>query len=278
MEVIKSTKLGVLVFREVPTSVAKPMIVENHYSGKWNTSFGKVNVGVFRDDMLLGVAVFGNLMNPNSWRKIADVGPDGVLELNRLWISDELGHNAETLLLGASWRILRSEHPHVKAVQSFADGRLGVGTIYKASNFRYYGFSESLFFEDTETGEVFHKVPLENTKRPKGFLGKNRRYLDGKLRPFKVKTYRYIYPLYRNTKILLDERPYPEYEKGERTVEFAHPNSLVARLAVMYRAVGDSVYASKCEALVTQEDLEKAKNNPSVMLFLSKGKEVHVEP
>lgn len=278
MEVIKTTKLGVLVFREVPTAVAKPMIIENHYSGKWNTSFGKVNVGVFRDGELLGVAVFGNLMNPNSWRKIADVGRDGVLELNRLWISDELGHNAETLLLGASWRILRAEHPHVKVVQSFADGRLGVGTIYKASNFRYYGFSESLFFEDVETGEVFHKVPLENTKRPKGFLGKNKRYLDGKLRPFRVKTYRYIYPLYRNTKILLDEKPYPEYEKGERTVEFTHPKSLIARLAVMYRAVGDSAYADKCEKLVTPEELEKAKNNPSVEMFLRTIKEDTNEP
>lgn len=189
--------MGLLKIKEIEYNIAKKIIIENHYSKKWNTSFGKINIGIFRDNRLLGVAVFGNLMNPKSYSSISDLGKDSVIELNRLWIDDELGHNAETILLGACWKIIKSNYPNIKFVQSFADGRLGCGTIYKASNFRYYGYTESLFFEDVRTGEVFHKVPLENTNRPLGFLGKNILYLDKNLKSFKVKTYKYIYPLYK---------------------------------------------------------------------------------
>ena len=57
-----------------------------------------------------------------------------------MWIDDTLGKNAESVLIAASLKLLRKADPNIVAVQSFADGRLGCGTIYKASNFRYYGF------------------------------------------------------------------------------------------------------------------------------------------
>lgn len=72
--------------------------------------------------------------------------PDGMIKLN-------------TKLLSASWKIIKTNYPKVKAVQSFADGRLGCGTIYKASNFKYYGYTESVFYEDLKTGETHHEVP-----------------------------------------------------------------------------------------------------------------------
>lgn len=252
MEITKVSKnLGTLTIKEVEYNIAKDIIVKNHYSKKWNTSFGKINIGIFKNDKLLGVAVFGNLMNPNSHNKITDLGRSSVIELNRLWIDDELGHNAETILLGASFKIIKHSYPHIKFVQSFADGRLGCGTIYKASNFKYYGYSKSLFFEDIETGEVFHKVPLENTKRPQGFLVKNKKYLENKLKPFYVKTYRYIYPLDRKENCKLEEQEYPKYEKGIIETTFKHPNSLLSRLYIMYNEIGEYTLRDKCYRLIT---------------------------
>src|SRR5699024_9312061 len=161
------------------------MIIKNHYSKKWNTPFGTFNVGVYKDGVLKGVAVYGNLMNSKAYKNISNHGPGSVIELNRMWIDDELGHNAETLLISSSIKILKKVRPDVKYIQSFADGRLGCGTIYKAANFDYYGYTKSrlgcgtiykaanfdyygytksLFFKDELTGEVFHKVPIENTK------------------------------------------------------------------------------------------------------------------
>lgn len=277
VEVVKeSHKLGTLVIKEVSFPVAKEMIIKNHYSKKWNTSFGKINVGVFKDDVLLGVAVFGNLMNPNSYKNITDLERDSVVELNRLWISDELGHNAETILISSSFKIIKQEHPEIRFVQSFADGRLGVGTIYKAANFKYFGYTESLFYKDIDTGEVYHKVPLENTKRPLGFLGKNVRFLFGKLTPFRVKTYRYIYPLYKRDKIKLKEKSYPQYEKGIMESNYHHPNVLVSRLKIMYNMLNEIQLEKMCEVYMenngaNQIDIfeldKKNLNNNSVIWF-----------
>ncbi|MEX1427402.1 hypothetical protein [Enterococcus sp. GC40] len=244
--ITKQTKhMGTLVFREVDRRTAKEMIVKNHYSHKWNTPFGQVNIGVFKEERLLGVAVFGFMMNPNSYKSIANIDKNEIIELNRLWIDDELGHNAETIMLGACWKILRADYPHIKLVQSFADGRLGCGTIYKAANFKYYGYHKTLFFHNEADGTALHKVPLENTSSATGFLQRNKDYLDGNLKPFRVKTYRYIYPL-QKCEIYLKEQPYPEYDKGEIPVpDYRHSVSLLARLWIMYNANYEHDYADK---------------------------------
>lgn len=276
-EITKISKnLGTLVMRKIEFQVAKDMIVKNHYSKKWNTSFGKINIGMFKENKLLGVAVFGNLMNTKSYKNISDYGKNSVLELNRLWIDDELGKNAETILISSSFKIIKIDFPNVRFIQSFADGRLGCGTIYKASNFKYFGYEETLFFEDLETGEVFHKIPLENTNRPLGFLGKNAKYLNGKLKPFKVKTYKYIYPLYKSDKIKLKEQCYPKYDKGIIRTNYKHPKSLLARLVIMYNEIGldklsekalQEIKASGISDVEIKELIENQLKNKSIIWF-----------
>lgn len=276
-EITKISKnLGTLVMRKIEFQVAKDMIVKNHYSKKWNTSFGKINIGMFKENKLLGVTVFGNLMNTKSYKNISDYGKNSVLELNRLWIDDELGKNAETILISSSFKIIKIDFPNVRFIQSFADGRLGCGTIYKASNFKYFGYEETLFFEDLETGEVFHKIPLENTNRPLGFLGKNAKYLNGKLKPFKVKTYKYIYPLYKSDKIKLKEQCYPKYDKGIIRTNYKHPKSLLARLVIMYNEIGldklsekalQEIKASGISDVEIKELIENQLKNKSIIWF-----------
>lgn len=277
MEILKNSKInGELVIKEIPYDLSKKMILENHYSKKWNTSFGKLNFGIFRNKKLLGCAVFGNLMNPKSYKSITDMGEESLIELNRLWVDDCLLKNTETIFLSSCFKIIRNKYPQIKYVQSFADGRLGCGTIYKAANFKYYGVSESLFFEDKETKETFHRIPLENTKRPYGFLYKNRKYIDNKLIPFKVKTYRYIYSLTKNNDIKLTEMPYPKYNKGYEIVDYKHPIGLMIRLYLMYNDINDTEYANKCKKFIKEQinenvdikkEIEKQKNNESYKWF-----------
>ena len=114
------------------------MIVTHHYSHKWNDGgFGVYNIGIYKveePDRCLGVAVFGYMKNPKG-KIFTHPNPDAwVCELNRLWISDELGKNAETILISCSIKIIQKIDRNVVAIQSFADGRLGCGTIYKAAN------------------------------------------------------------------------------------------------------------------------------------------------
>lgn len=231
-EIRKETKnLGTLIIKLVDKQVAKEIIIKNHYSHKWNDGgFGKFNVGVFREeqpDTCLGVAVYGYMKNPNA-KIFSHPNPNAwMCELNRMWIDDCLGHNAETLLIGASLRLLRKSDSNLVAVQSFADGRLGCGTIYKASNFKYFGYHYTRFHENVRTGEVLHEQILTNTTSVSGYLRSNIAYILGDLKSFEVKTYRYIYPLCKHFKYKTAERPYPEYEKGIKPVEWVRNTTKV---------------------------------------------------
>ena len=200
MQVLKETSaLGRLIIKPVDKALAKELIVANHYSHKWNEGgFGKYNFGIFRaeaPDDCLGVAVYGYMKNPKA-KLFTHPNPNAwMCELNRMWIDDTLGKNAESILIAASIKLLRKLAPDCVAVQSFADGRLGCGTIYKAANFRYYGFHYTKFLRNRRTGEITHEQILTNTTSPSAYLRSNITYLIGDLEVFQVKTYRYIYPL-----------------------------------------------------------------------------------
>lgn len=215
----KTSSLGDLIMKPVPKDVAREMIVKNHYSHKWNEGgFGRFNIGIFRatePENCLGVAVYGLMKNPNA-KIFAHPNPDAwMVELNRLWISDDLGKNAETVLIAGSIKLVKRMDKNIVAVQSFADGRLGCGTIYKAANFKYYGFHKTIFVRNKKTGEVVHQQILTNSTSTYGYVKNNITYLLGDFETFKVKTYRYIYPLCRHFKFRLPEAPvYPEYQKG----------------------------------------------------------------
>lgn len=225
MEIKKETKnLGTLIIKHINKDIAKQLIIENHYSHKWNNaSFGKFNYGIFREekpDTCLGVASYGYMKNLNA-NIFSHPNPKGwMCELNRMWIDDCLGYNSETILIGASLRLLRKTDPNIVAVQSFADGRLGCGTIYKASNFKYYGYHYTRFVENTRTGEILHEQNLTNTTNTRGYLRANMAYLIGDLKTFEVKTYRYIYPFSKHFRFKHPEKPYPEYDKGLTPVDW----------------------------------------------------------
>lgn len=214
----KTSSLGNLIIKEVPKALAKELIVENHYSHKWNdASFGKYNYGIFREDdpeRCLGVAVYGYIKNFHA-KIFTHPNPDAwMCELNRMWISDELGHNAETVLIAASIKLLRKADTNLVAVQSFADGRLGCGTIYKAANFKYYGYHLSRFLRNRRSNEVVHEQIFTNSTSPSAYIRSNVGFLLGDFEVLQVRTYRYIYPLCPKFKFCKPEQPYPEYNKG----------------------------------------------------------------
>lgn len=219
-----------LEIRLIDFDIAKDVIINNHYSHKWNTAFGVENYGIICDNQLLGVAVYGNPMNPASWPSISDVEPAACLELNRLWVDDALIKNTETWFLKRSMALLKEKG--YRLIQSFADGRLGVGTIYQAANFTYHGFHTSLFHVDEETGETFHDVPFANTKRPATMVNRNILHAYGRLTTHEVKTYRYLFGLDRKARksIKLTTQPYPKERDGLRElVDYEPPMNQIIR-------------------------------------------------
>lgn len=218
--VVQSSRMGNLVIKRVSKPLAKEMIIKNHYSHKWNNaSFGLFNYGIFRENKeeekdCLGVAVYGYMKNINA-KIFNHPNPKALmLELNRMWISDVLGMNAETILISRSLKLLREDSPNCVAVQSFADGRLGCGTIYKASNFRYYGKHQTIFLKNKRTGEITHQQNLTNSTSRSIYVRENVAFLLKDFEIFKVDTYRYIYPFCKRFKFKTAEKPYPPYNKG----------------------------------------------------------------
>jgi hypothetical protein len=223
----------------VDKATAKEMIVANHYSHKWHGHFGTVNLGIFRGETLLGVAVYGYPMNPASWGSIADIDPLKCLELNRLWIDDCLGTNTETWLLAQSFTVLRANG--YRLIQSFSDGRLGVGTIYQAANFTFHGFHTSMFHEDIVTGSVAHGTQFNNSQNSKRMVSSNILLARGQLRTFQTRTYRYLYPLDRGARrqIKMASMPYPKERAGAPTIDgYIPPTGQVARAIALANAMG----------------------------------------
>ncbi|WP_034752758.1 Mom family adenine methylcarbamoylation protein [Chryseobacterium daeguense] len=218
---INSKNLGELVIKLISKEKAKELIVNNHYSKKWNNpSFGLYSFGIFEagkeeENDCLGVASYGYMKNlkakifyhpnPEAW----------MIELNRMWISDKLGKNAESILIAHSLKMLKRLNKNIVAVQSFADGRLGCGTIYKASNFKYFGKHQTIFLKNKLTGEITHQQNLTNSTSKTRFIRDNIAYLLGDFETFKVDTYRYIFPLCKRFQFKSPQQPYPAYNKGQ---------------------------------------------------------------
>lgn len=229
-----------LEVRRVDYETTKKLCLERHYSHKWNTAFGKANYGVYKDGRLLGVASYGYPMNPKSWPSLTTIPPEQCLELNRLWIDDELGANTETWLLGKSFRMLKEDG--FRLIQSFADGRLGVGTIYQAANFSYHGYHDTLFHRHGETGVVYHDVTFNNTENVAPMLLRNEFFVQGQLTTFNVRTFRYLYPLDRHARktIIPAAQPYPKLRTGEMTVpDYRPPVGQMARCYVLAEITDD---------------------------------------
>lgn len=264
-----------MIVRPISTADAKAIVLPNHYSGKWNGHFGTAgNFGVFDGDRLVGAAVYGHLMNPDSYRSIADVERGQVIELNRLWIDDCLGANTESQVISQSLKWFR-HNTDVQIVQSFADGRLGCGTIYKATNFKYYGKIQTMFVRHNQTGEVLHGAPLSNTARPLGMLRGNEWFIDGVATAFLTNTYRYAYLLTNRAKrtMRLIEQPYPKYSKGEITIPgYEPPLAVVARCVVLCDYREDSRYEkfsaylhNRCSPVEYLKLIDEARRNKTII-------------
>jgi len=95
-------------------------------------------VGLYRDEQPIGVITFGAPASRHVQIGACRAWPDIVIELNRLWVSDDMPHNTETWFIA---RALRDMPPRI--VVSYADTAAGhIGYVYRAANFRYAGWTD----------------------------------------------------------------------------------------------------------------------------------------
>jgi hypothetical protein len=141
--------------KEIDRKQANKIIIANHYSKKiYNGTY--INLGVFIDGLLLGVLQYGYAMNPASCASVVKgTEMNQYLELNRMWLDDKAIRNSESKAISYSIKYIKKKFKTVKWIQSFADERCGgLGIVYQACSFRFYGEHTSSFWE--LDGETFH--------------------------------------------------------------------------------------------------------------------------
>lgn len=174
-----------LSVRPISKSIAKDIIVNNHYSHLWT----KVSyaLGLFYDsddehsffsgvnEQLIGVICYGDPIGRLTGQSISELlERTEVLELVRLFVYDGYGANVESWFISKSFEWLRQNASHIKALISYSDPKEGhAGTIYQATNWIYQGnklrFNDSWSFKFTEDGEWQHGrtiFPYYGTNNP----------------------------------------------------------------------------------------------------------------
>jgi len=133
--------------KKISPSLANDMVEKNHYlhrKAQASYAFGLYekdgdNQGLFPTDKLVGCIIYGLPASPNVCRGIC--GQDyfsDVIELTRLWISDDVGKNGESYLIGNTIKMIDE-----KIIISYSEPDFGhVGTVYQATNWIYTGLTE----------------------------------------------------------------------------------------------------------------------------------------
>jgi len=136
---------------------ARDFIKEHHYARTCPTTT-KYALGLYRDDRLVGVGVWGYGVRPKHTikRMFPSLDTKDYLELNRLCLLDECPKNSESWFIARMVEWVRKEHPEILLLFSWADGlRMKPGIIYQASSFYYGGFIKSEFYVNHDN-EVVH--------------------------------------------------------------------------------------------------------------------------
>lgn len=141
-------------------ALVRRFVEAHHYSHSVNGVKISQCFQVTHADRLVGGVIFGAL-STTAWKRFSDAERK-VLELRRLVLLDEAGHNSESRVVGWCLRWLKRHVPAVEVVVSYADPAQGhQGGIYRAANFRYLGVGAAdTGFRDPETGKVYHSRAL----------------------------------------------------------------------------------------------------------------------
>jgi hypothetical protein len=132
---------------EINKSACEPLLKSYHYLSEISRGFKSgVNVGLFFEGEIVGVCIFTGWPVPELLTGCFGLGrkdQSGFWELSRLVLSPEhqtKEHNLASWFVSKSIKYLKSKG-QVRAILSYADEDFHSGTVYAASNFKYYGMT-----------------------------------------------------------------------------------------------------------------------------------------
>ena len=134
MSEVKELKVKV-----IPKNIAKDYILKNNYMRTFPNS--AVSFGIYKNKLLNGVISFGySLSTLSKAKKIAgDLRKKECIEMQRMFLSDNLGHNSESKCLMACLKLIK-KNTDVRVVVTHSGGcKNDCGIVYQASGWFYFG-------------------------------------------------------------------------------------------------------------------------------------------
>lgn len=120
----------------ISSRVATEAVVREHYLHRRPPI--SYAYGLMQDDAIAGVITFGVPASRHLQKSACPSNPSQVIELNRLWVHDDMPRNTESAFIAQA---LGKLPPRI--VVSYADPVHGhMGYIYRASNFHYAGWTD----------------------------------------------------------------------------------------------------------------------------------------
>ena len=150
----------------------KSFVEKYHYSHNINGiqsyhHFGLYSKGNFGLPKMIGAMMYAMPSMPDTAAKYNPINPRKCMELRRLVCVDDTPKNTESYFIGKTLRWLK-RNTDLEVIISFADQHYEhSGTIYKASNFEYFGETSKSRILMVDGKEV-HGRSLNQTKRPYG--------------------------------------------------------------------------------------------------------------
>lgn len=193
----------------IDSKTAKSYTVANHYMKTYPNS--KVAFGVFYDDKLNGVLSFGySTATEQKVKKIIPkINQGEFIEMQRMHLSDTLGHNAESYVLGEVYKLFK-KNTKIKVLITHAGGcKNDCGIVYQASSWLYFGKESCNDFYLTVNGEYKNIIaPMRFGRVPKGIKGGQNvgEYLFGDGQLIKSFRYLYLYPLQKGLRKYLEKK------------------------------------------------------------------------
>lgn len=212
---LKNNQLDEIIVKVIDSKTAKDYTIKNHYMKTFPNAL--VCFGVFYKNKLSGVLTFG--YSTSTFEKckkiIPNINKEDVIEMQRMNISDILGHNSESFVLGKVYELFK-KNTKIKVLITHAGGcKNDCGIVYQCSSWLYFGKEKCEDFYLTKAGEYKSIIaPMRFGRVPKEIKGSQNigEYLFGEGNIVKSFRYLYIYPLNKGIRSFLLKKnlPYPK--------------------------------------------------------------------
>jgi len=213
----KNTQIEEMTVSPISIVDAKRMVVKNHYMHTAPQD-ARMAYGIFYNEKCCGCMVLGYA--PTTGKKVSkwcnNIKKPQYIELQRTWISDELGHNTESWMMAQVMRSLKKAGIWIVLTHS-GGCKDDVGFIFQASGWLYFGGEPCNDFFLTNSGEYknvvsalrFGRVPKEIIKQGNQSVGE---YLFGDGCVVNARRHLYLYPINKSIRRRLKKLslPYPK--------------------------------------------------------------------